>query len=124
MHSSTNSLRSTLLAYYSLVDSESIDDILSLFSEDATYTRCESFYNGIAEIERFYREERKIRGTHDIRNLWVVGRIGIVEGTFSGRGAEGQSKQVGFADFFTFNREGKISDRRTYLQLGSNYVKE
>jgi len=124
MRSSTNSLRSTLLAYYSLVDSEAIDEVLSLFSEDATYMRCESFYNGIVEIERFYREERKIRGNHDIKNLWLVGRIGIVEGTFSGRGAGGQPKQVGFADFFTFNQEGKISVRRTYLQLGGAYVKE
>lgn len=124
MHSLTNSLRSTLLTYYSLVDSESIDEVLRLFSEDATYMRCESFYKGIAEIERFYKEERKIRGAHDIKYLWVVGKIGIVEGTFSGRGADANPKHVGFADFFTFNQDGKISDRRTYLQLGSNYVKE
>jgi ketosteroid isomerase-like protein len=124
MQASSNSLRSILLAYYSLIDSGAIDEALSLFSEDATYMRCESLYSGIAEIEHFYRNERKIRGSHELKNLWVIERTGIVEGIFSGRGIEGQSKHVGFADIFIFNQSGKISNRHTYLQLQSSYVKE
>src|SRR5262245_18552235 len=104
MEASNNSLRSLLLSYYSLIDSGAIDEVLSLFSEDATYMRCESLYTGIAEIERFYRNDRKISGTHDIKNLWVMERTGIIQGTFSGRGGEGQPKHVGFVDIFTINQ--------------------
>lgn len=113
-----------LLKYYELVDREQIDEVITLFAQTATYRRCEVLYQGIAEIENFYRTERKIRGRHTIGNCWVVGQIGIVEGVFTGKGVDESPKEVNFADFFTFDDEGKIADRHTYLMLGSSYVRD
>jgi hypothetical protein len=117
-------LMDSSLKYYRLVDEQRIDEMLDLFSETATYSRCESVYRGIDEIANFYRNERKIRGRHEIENVWIISRTGIVEGIFTGKGADDQPKQVRFADFFTFDDEGKIQNRNTYLMLGGSYVKE
>ncbi len=118
------SLQAIVLKYYQLIDEHKIDEVLHLFSETSHYLRCGEVYSGIKALEKFYRNERKIRGSHDIKNLWVIDQTGIVEGVFTGKGADGQPKKVGFADFFTFNKESKIQDRHTYLMLGSSYVRE
>jgi len=120
----SEALSVVMLRYYDLIDQEKIDEVLSLFSKTATYRRCEQLYDGIAEIEDFYRNGRKIRGRHEIMSHWVSGQTGIVEGVFRGKGLNDSPKDVGFADFFTFDREGKICDRHTYLMIGSSYVKE
>ena len=118
------SLQAIVLKYYQLIDKHKIDQVLHLFSETAQYMRCGEVYSGIKALEKFYKTERKIRGSHDIKNLWVIGQTGIVEGVFTGKGADGQPKKVGFADFFTFNEETQIQNRHTYLMLGSSYVRE
>ena len=116
-------LRMQILEYYRLIDQNKIDDILELFSDDAQYLRCGETYRGYEQIAHFYKVERKIKGTHTINDLWIIGQTGIVEGTFAGWGEEGQPKVVNFADFFIFNPNHKIQERRTYLMLGSSYVK-
>ncbi|BAU66184.1 hypothetical protein STA3757_35870 [Stanieria sp. NIES-3757] len=118
------SLQKILLEYYKLIDEHKIDEVVNLFSKTAHYLRCGEVYSGIEAIEKFYKNERKIRGSHEIENLWVIDQTGIVEGIFTGKGVDDQPKKVGFADFFTFNKESKIQDRHTYLMLGSSYVRE
>ncbi len=118
------SLQTIVRKYYKLIDEHKIDEVLDLFSQTAQYLRCGEVYNGIKAIEKFYKHERKIKGSHDLQNLWIIGPTAIVEGVFRGKGAEGQPKKVGFADFFRFNEESQIQDRHTYLMLGSSYVRE
>jgi len=115
-------LRSKVLSYYELIDQEKIDKVVNLFAPAATYARCEKLYNGVSEIENFYRNDRKIRGRHEIRSVWTTGQTGIVEGVFTGKGGDDSPRQVGFADFFTFDSEGKIVNRRTYLMIGGGYI--
>ncbi|RUR79711.1 nuclear transport factor 2 family protein [Chlorogloeopsis fritschii PCC 9212] len=117
------SLHSIVLNYYQLIDEQKINEVLNLFSETASYARCEEVFSGIKALENFYKNERKITGHHEIKNLWIIGRTAIVEGIFRGKGADGKPKKVSFADFFTFNDEGKVQNRRTYLMLGGSYVK-
>ena len=69
-----------LLEYYRLIDQAKVDEVLRMFSKDAQYLRCGEAYKGYEQIEYFYKVERKIKGSHTIKNLWIVNGIGIVEG--------------------------------------------
>ena len=117
-------LENTARDYYKLIDEQEEEKVLDLFANDACYTRCEAVYKGIEEIGDFYRNQRKITGRHTINSLWVEDRHIIVEGHFDGKGADDSPKHIAFADFLDFNDEGKVQNRRTYLMIGSNYVKD
>ena len=110
--------------YYELIDDQKIDEVLALFSNSATYVRCETTFSGIEEISGFYKNDRKIKGRHTINSLLAVGRNVVIEGNFVGTGVNGEAKNIRFADFFTLNTEEKIETRHTYLMIGSNYVRE
>lgn len=111
-------------SYYALIDNLEIPRVTALFARDAVYKRAERTMNGLGEIESFFQNERLIRGKHILDSLWSDDSRGVVfvTGLFDGHGAEGDSRQVEFADVWRFNDEGLVSSRRTFLSLGQAYV--
>lgn len=117
--------REALIAdYYKRVDAQDLDWVLALFADDAVYDRADASYVGIDAITRFYRGERKILGAHTLDSIASSEELVMVTGVFSGKGHDGSSKHIGFADAWQFNNTGQVARRRTYLALGSDYVKE
>ena len=117
-------LEAIVTDYYSRVDSEDVDWVLALFAEDAVYDRADARYVGKDAITRFYRGERKILGAHRLETVTATERTVMVNGVFAGVGHDGSAKCVGFADVWEFADTGLIANRKTYLALGSGYVKE
>ncbi|MCF3122468.1 nuclear transport factor 2 family protein [Streptomyces arenae] len=103
--------------YYELVDRNDIPGLVSLFTADAVYER--PGYpplNGIAELERFYRQDRVIEsGKHALREIVVDGELIAVHGDFEGRLKNGKDVAVRFADFFRVGPDGRFRRRDTYF---------
>jgi len=76
------------------------------------------------DLAAFYHNDRKITGKHTLYSMTVNGNIVTVDGKFQGIGIDGSQKEIGFADFWTFNDKGLIILRKTYLAAGAHYVKE
>ena len=110
--------------YYRRVDKGDLDWVLDLFADNSEYTRADACYASKAEIEAFYRRQRKIAGVHTLEHLYQSGETVIVDGCFDGKGADGSEKHVGFADFWQFDPDGRVANRRTYLALGSQVVRD
>ena len=110
--------------YYAKVDGGDVDWIVDLFAEDATYRRADAEYEGKAEIEAFYRAGRKIRGEHVLNEIIDQDDRVMVTGEFVGTGVDGAPKRVAFADVWVFDERSRVVERRTYLAIGSDYVKE
>lgn len=106
--------------YYTLVDSGDIDNMLQLFSVDVTYNRCGEDVNGLEEMTVFYKEKRTLQGSHSIESMIVEGDTVVVRGVFNGKNDQEDRKCLQFADFFIFNEENKVTERRTYLAEGYN----
>lgn len=115
-----------IAAYYTRIDAVDIDWVVGLFAADAAYQRADARYEGIAAIDRFFRVERQIRGTHLIDRLVsdAATRTVFATGVFEGRGASGDARRAGFADIWQFNEDGKVTERETYLALGHAYVEK
>ena len=106
-------------SYYSLVDRNRVDDLLSLFSNDIYYRRCRKEINGIAELSRFYHAERQLEGRHSI--LRVLGdqqNLIAIEGSFIGY-SDGQPINIQFVDVFLFDGNSKVCQRHTYSDQGN-----
>lgn len=112
--------------YYRRIDACDTDWVSKLFDARATYSRADATYQGRDAILLFFREQRKIRGRHQIERI-IMGTLGNVVtaiGRFHGVGHEGDPRDVGFVDVWTFNANGLVHRRQTYLALGNNYVRE
>lgn len=109
-------------AYYGQIDRSELDSVMSMFAEHAVYQRADRTYRGKERIARFFRDERRIRGTHLIEEVWQ-GPVRIVAlGVFKGVGESGDPRCVGFTDFWVFDGCGKVTERRTYLAAGHAIV--
>lgn len=101
--------------YYDRVDAGDIDELVSLFSPDVVYDRPgHPRIEGRGALERFYRHVRPLsNGSHDIHTILMDDGEVATRGTFEGTQA-GDKVQIGFADFFRFDDEGRIRYRYTY----------
>ena len=111
-----------IAAYYGQIDANDIDAILSMFSPDAVYERAGKSYQGKERISRFFREERLIRGRHEVSEIWEVPGHVVALGAFIGHGEAGDPRHVGFADIWTFGPDDEVTKRRTYLATGHAVV--
>ena len=111
-----------IAAYYGQIDAHDIDAILALFAPEAVYERAGKAYEGKERISRFFREERLIRGRHEVSEIWQVPGHVIAVGAFIGQGAAGDPRHVGFADVWTFGPADEVTKRRTYLATGHAVV--
>src|SRR3990172_2041870 len=69
---------------------------------------------GIDDLMKFYREERRIEsGRHELESVVVEGDHAVAIGTFRGQLRDGSPADEMFADAYTF-RDGRIWRRRTY----------
>jgi ketosteroid isomerase-like protein len=109
--------------YYQRVDAGDIEWVVSMFLEDGTYDRAGIIYSGKDAIRRFYEEDRKVSFTHSNIKLWDVSDDIFVEGDFAGKGQDGSLRKGQFSDHWTFNKDGKVTLRRTSLFVGSDYIK-
>ena len=117
-------LKDTVVEYYRRVDAGDLEWVLELFADDSAYTRAEAHYGSKAEIADFYRGDRKITGVHTVREIFCDDGAVICNGVFDGHGADGSEKHVGFADFWVFDDNGRVTTRRTYLAVGSAVVRD
>ena len=118
------SILSTVQDYYPKVDAGEVDWVLRLFAEDGIYQRADACYEGIREITDFYENARKITGKHAVEEIFAQGHEVVVNGVFEGFGADGAAKKIAFADFWTFNEQGLVALRKTFLAIGADYVKD
>ncbi|MFB6094326.1 MAG: nuclear transport factor 2 family protein [Halanaeroarchaeum sp.] len=105
----------TVRRYYDLVDEDAVGALVDLFAPDVVYERPgQDRIEGREELERFYREGRPLSaGTHEVHRV-IEGREAVAtRGTFTGE-QDGEAVELGFADVFTFDEEGRIATRFTY----------
>lgn len=117
---------SVIREYYVNIDQSNVDWVVPLFQEDAVYERADAVYRGRREIEHFFRRERQIQGVHKVEDVIASasGDTVIAFGRFTGTGATGDARDVGFADVWEFALDGRVRRRRTLLALGSAYVRQ
>lgn len=115
--------RDLVKSYYRFVDDSNFESLFLLFAKDVVYRRCENKITGIAGLKKFYKKERTIRGKHKLENIVVEGKNVAVHGTFKGTNGFGNKVDLAFADFFVFNKRGKIAERFTYLADGYEMTK-
>ena len=114
----------TIKEYYQRIDANDTDWVVDLFADDAVYARANSRFEGKHSIENFFRNGRKIRGTHGIENACAVDNRVFAKGEFVGVGDAGDDRRVRFLDVWYFEPGGKVTLRETYLALGHEYVKD
>lgn len=102
--------------YYAAVDSGDPEKAIATFAPDAVYDR-PGYPSLVGEaIAEFYRGERVIAsGAHTVEQIVVDGDRAAARGTFDGVLKSGAEAHEGFADFFAFDAEGRISARTTYF---------
>lgn len=115
-------MESLLRNYYQWIDAKEIEKVMSLFAEDAVYNRAGELYRGKQQIDEFFRYLRKLEGVHTIDCIFTHGRNSFVVGDFKGVGDSNNPKQTGFIDHWKFNSAGLVSERKTALVEGSQYV--
>lgn len=103
--------------YYKLVDAGDIPAMLDLFAAEGRYER--PGYPpmiGRDQIERFYREDRRIsEGLHELDAVLAAGHDVAVRGRFRGLLRDGQQVSLRFADFFVLDMSLRFADRLTYF---------
>lgn len=109
--------------YYKNIDRNDLESVLAIFAEDASYNRAGLLYEGKDQLRELFSTERKIRGVHRLDSV-VRGRDGtiVAVGSFEGVGAQGDRREVRFADVWRFGREPLVSHRDTFLARGGEYV--
>lgn len=107
--------------YYERVDADDLDGVLDWFAEDAVYHR--PGYppmRGRAALADFYGGERVIEsGTHTLDEVLVDGQRVAVHGRFEGTLKDGSRVDVGFADFITYDPDGRAAERRSFFAVAS-----
>ena len=104
-------------SYYERVDAGDVEGVLDWFADDGVYHR--PGYppmRGRAELSAFYGGERVIRsGEHTVQEILVDGPRVAVRGRFDGALKDGSTVSVGFADFITYDREGRAVERHSFF---------
>ncbi len=113
-------IKEKVMKYYELVDNEDFEELLELFSKNTVYLRCGKEIEGLENLEKFYLEERKIKGTHTIEEIHIFENEIIIKGVFNKVNDGGGV--IRFVDIFYFNEEELISRRETYLASGYKLV--
>jgi hypothetical protein len=102
--------------YYDAVDSNDLETLFSVFSENIVYER--PGYEAISGMEKFkdfYRKNRIIKeGHHTLSNIIVHKPYVIVEGEFKGILKDGRESYTKFVDVYTFSNN-KAVKRHTYF---------
>lgn len=106
--------------YYEHIDADDLESVFALFADDVTYHRPgQPSLDGMAEFERFYREDRPLsEGEHTVESLTVGDDTVAVRGTFEGK-QDGETVAFGFADHHRFDDNGLITERWTYTDTGA-----
>ncbi|MGY8985831.1 MAG: nuclear transport factor 2 family protein [Sphingomonadales bacterium] len=110
--------------YYSRIDGGDLAWVIALFDKECEYYRADTSYIGLAAIQEFYEKGRKIKGKHSLESVFSDGTKVAVNGVFEGFGGDGSPRKISFADFWIFNGLGRVIQRKTYLAIGSDYVKD
>ena len=63
-------------------------------------------------------------GAHRLETVTATEQTVMVNGVFAGVAHDGSARCAGFADVWEFADTGLVANRKTYLALGSGYVKE
>ncbi|GAA1391615.1 nuclear transport factor 2 family protein [Kitasatospora putterlickiae] len=112
-----SSIQDAVHRYYALVDANRFDELVELFTTDATYER--PGYRplvGRGELTAFYRGERVIAdGRHVVDQLLTSGQDAVVRGSFAGTLKGGDAVSLRFADFFRTDGNGLFAHRVTYF---------
>lgn len=122
MESSENKrefFRRQIEQYYSLVDAEDFGSLFELFTDDIDYNRAGEPIEGMDALKKFYTKDRELKEVkHLIESIIVEGNETAVRGVVSFKDENNEQKSEDFADFFVFNDDGKIKERKTYLAKG------
>lgn len=104
-------------SYYERVDAGDVEGVLDWFADDGLYHR--PGYpplRGRDALAAFYGEERVIEsGVHTLHEIVVDGPAVAVRGRFEGTLKDGSTVAVGFADFVTYDRDGRAVERHTFF---------
>ena len=105
--------------YYSAVDAGDFTVMKEIFSENIIYHRCEKLIVGINNLLSFYTNSRKIKGHHEINEIYSDQGVVIVLGQFLGVDSKSTNLSINFVDFFSFDTsEKKIRIRKTFIAAG------
>lgn len=96
---------------------EAIDQI-SEFMAQAVYYRCDRAPMRGKAIARFYREERRVIGSHSLTRLMLSDRTVLA----SGRLDREDGTSVRFCDLWEFDQYGRVTQRETYLATGAQLI--
>lgn len=106
--------RKSIGNYYQFIDSDNLNSLFRLFSQNIRYSRFGRVFTGKKAFEDFYKNERDILGRHKISSVKVKGNKVSVVGTFKGViQSSGKPIAVEFEDFFEFDLNGKIKRRKS-----------
>lgn len=103
--------------YYRLVDENEVDALIDLFAPDAVYRRpgYEPLH-GRDALRSFYSGERVIAsGRHEVDALVADADTVAVHGRFVGVLKDGSDACLRFADFYTFDEQGRFATRDTFF---------
>ncbi|WP_068265921.1 nuclear transport factor 2 family protein [Janibacter limosus] len=103
--------------YYDLVDAADVEGVLDCFADDAVYHRPGyAPMIGRDALGAFYGGERVIAdGRHELDEMVVDGRRVAVHGRFVGTLKDGSAAQVGFADFWVLDEQGRARTRHSFF---------
>ena len=113
MTSSIESVRE----YYRLVDAHDVDGLVALFAPDAVYRRPGyEPLEGHEALRAFYENDRVIDSGAPTVEREGVGEDSVaVHGRFEGTLRDGSSASLRFADFYTFDAQGRFATRDTFF---------
>ena len=117
-------LKDIILEYYTRIDASDLDWVLSIFANNCRYNRAGQIIQGSAEIEHFYKSQRKVKLAHSQLESWHDGANIFVNGLFKGTGADGSVREGEFMDHWQFNSSTKVISRKTSLFSGSNFIEK
>lgn len=103
--------------YYNQIDAGDIDGVIARFADDAVYKRDGFKFQGRAEIEKFFREIRKLKGTHQVTRVTdlPLTNATMVEGEFVGTD-NGVPVFLKYYDTWNFNQDGQVIRRHSLIQ--------
>ncbi|MEU0156106.1 nuclear transport factor 2 family protein [Micromonospora fulviviridis] len=112
-------LKSLVVAYYRMVDTDDIDGFVALFEPDLRYDRPGAGQIvGRAALERFYRAQEPVASrVHVLSACLREGRHLAAHGVAERVSLDGQQTTIGFADFFTVSDAGLFAYRRTFFHV-------
>lgn len=104
--------------YFDRVDAGDVEGVLDWFAQDGVYHRPGyAPMRGRASLAAFYGGQRLIAdGEHHLAELLVDGDRVAVRGRFVGTLKDGSRVEVGFADFITYDGDGRARERHSYFE--------